>query len=402
MRKNELLGIAERKALRAIEIREDIHSHPELSGEEKRTCAVVKDELERLGIEVSIREGYTGVIGLIRGAFDGPVIALRADMDALPIEEKRIELPFCSQTKGVMHACGHDMHTAIQLGAAAALKELASKLHGSVKLIFQPAEEATDLGADKFISYGCMEEPHVERIFALHVDDGRPVGMLGSRKGALNSASDRLTVKVKGKASHGTRPQYGVDAIYAACQMILAVYGFIGRRLYAMETVSVNIGKIQGGTANNIVPDNCEFSISLRTVNAETREYMHRELTEMLRHIAEENHADVEIEDHYGAASQVNDENCVDLIRDTAELLYGKGTYTENPEPSMGSEDFSAYGLTGIPSAMWELGVRNEEKGWTAPLHNDLFCADERAIPIGIAMQTAIVYNLIGEDGLEE
>ena len=401
MKRQELLDIAAEKAVHALEIREDIHAHPELSGQEIRTSGIVRQELERLGIETRIWEGYTGVAGILRGAYDGPVIALRADMDALPILEKRTELPFCSTNPGVMHACGHDMHTSIQLGAAAVLKELADRLHGTVKFIFQPAEEATDLGAKHFVSLGVLEDPHVDRIFAIHVDTDRETGMLGTKKGNTNSASDLLTVTVHGKSSHGTRPQFGVDAIYTACQMILSVYGFVGRRLHALQSVSVNVGKIEAGTANNIIADTCRFAISLRTIDRQMRTFMHEELRDLLESIARENHAEVTIEDRYGCSSQFNDSDCVDTIEAAAKILYGEECYTVNPEPSMGSEDFSAYGETGIPSAMWELGVRNGKMGWTAPLHNDMFCADEAALPIGIAMQAAIVYSLIGEGGIE-
>lgn len=401
MKIQDFLALTDKKASRAVELRRNIHEYPELSGRELRTSELVRNELERLGIQYQSWPDYTGVVGVIPGAGDGPVIALRADMDALPILEKRTELPFCSKTPGVMHACGHDVHTAILLGAAAVLKELAPQLHGTVKLLFQPSEESDNLGAAHMVALGCMENPKVDKVFAIHVDDSRECGSLGTKVGAINSAADHFQVTVLGKSAHGTKPQKGVDAIYTACQMINNLYAMIPRRLSALESVSVNVGTIRGGTADNIICDKVEFGISLRTVSNEIRSYMHKEIQQMLKDTASLNHAKVEISLREGAGSQYNDGDCVDLINRVSDLLYGKGAYETNPSPSMGSEDFSEYCKDGTPGAMWELGVRNTEKGWTAPLHNDLFCPDEGSIPIGIAMQSAIVYELLSTDGLE-
>jgi len=401
MKKEELLSIVDKYAPRIVEIREDIHANPELSSQEFRTSRLVADELQKLGIEVKTWPDYTGVVGLIKGAEDGPVIALRADMDALPILEERTELPFCSRNPGVMHACGHDVHTTVQLGAAAVLKELAPKMKGSVKLIFQPAEEATGMGAGHFISLGCLENPHVDQIFAIHVTDAAEWGHNGTKYGITNSAPDVFSVTVHGVSSHGTRPQKGVDALYTACQMITALYGMTNRRLSALQTVSVNVGKFHSGTASNIIADKAEFDISLRTIEPISRKLMHEEIIHLLKSVAKLNHAEVEINERYGCPSQVNDKDCVDAIVGASDWLYGEGKFSLYDEVSMGSEDFSEYGATGIPSAMWELGVANLEKGWTAPLHNSKFCADERAIPIGMAMQAAIIYSILGQDGLE-
>lgn len=402
MTRVELMALVDKHTEHTIELRRDIHAHPELSEQEFRTRKVVCDELDRLGIPYQTWEDDNGVIGLIEGGGDGPVIALRADMDALPIQEGRTELPFCSQNPGVMHACGHDVHTTVQLGATAVLKELAPKLKGAVKLIFQPAEEAGTHGAAFLVKRGCMENPKVDKIFGIHVDDVREWGTLGTKAGAINAASDLFEVTVLGKSTHGTKPERGIDAMYVACQMVLAVYSMVARRLNGLDKVSVNVGKLNGGTAHNIVCDKAEFGISLRTVDNRVRAYMHEEIRALLEGIATANRATVEIKESYGCSSQFNDEECVELIHQVSDFLWGKDAYSTNPDPAMGSEDFSAYCESGTPGSMWELGVRNTERGWTAPLHNMMFCPDERAIPIGMAMQAGIVYQLLSEDGLKE
>ena len=402
MKKAELLKLVEKHTEHTVALRRDIHAHPELSEKEFRTSKLVQAELERLGIPCQTWDDDTAVVGLIKGAEDGPVIALRADMDALPIEEERTELPFRSQNPGVMHACGHDVHTTVQLGAAAVLKELAPKLKGTVKLIFQPAEEAGTHGAAFLVKRGCLENPKVDKIFGIHVDAVRQWGQLGTKAGAINAASDMFEVTVLGKSTHGTKPEHGIDALYVACQMVLAVYGMVARRLNGLDKVSVNVGKMSGGTAHNIVCDKAEFGISLRTVDNKIREYMHKEIRHLLEGIAAANRAQVEIKESYGCSSQFNDEECVELIHQVSDLLWGKDAYTTNPDPAMGSEDFSAYCEGGTPGGMWELGVGNAELGMTAPLHNGMFCPDERAIPIGMAMQAGIVYQLLSAEGLEE
>lgn len=401
MNKAELFALVEKYTEHTITLRRDIHANPELSDQEFRTSKVVCAELERLGIPYERWDDHTAVIGLIQGGEEGPVIALRADMDALPITEGRSELPFASQNPAVMHACGHDVHTTIQLGAAAVLKELAPKLKGSVKLIFQPAEEGGSHGAAFLVKQGCLEAPKVDKVFGIHVDDVRECGTLGTKAGAINSASDLFEVTVRGKSTHGTKPERGIDALYVACQMVLAVYSMVARRLNGLDKVSVNVGKMSGGAAHNIVCEVATFGISLRTVDKRIRTYMHEEIRALLEGIAAANRAQVEISERYGCSSQFNDATCVDLVHQVSDCLWGPEAYSTDEDPSMGSEDFSAYCEGGIPGAMWALGVRNSEKGWTAPLHNGMFCPDERSIPIGMAMQAGIVYQLLSEEGLE-
>jgi len=395
---SKLLCLAKGIEEHIIDIRRDIHAHPELSGNEYRTADIVKRELNKLGIPYTDWPDYPGVVGLIKGAYDGPVIALRADMDALPIHETRTELPFVSKNEGIMHACGHDVHTAVLLGAAAVLKKLAPSLHGSVKLIFQPSEEGTPPGARCMIARGCMEDPHADRVFALHVDPALKCGKVSCMAGIINAASDNYRFTVKGVSSHGTKPQDGVDAIYAACQMINALYSIPVRRVSALESVSLNVGTISGGTADNIIAENAKFGLCLRTVDDRVREFMLAEIPRVVNAAA--TLYNVEIDTNYwpGLLSQKNDGECVDALRKVVSSLYGD-IYVAGQKPVMSSEDFSEYCAYGVPGAMWYLGVGNDERGLTAPLHNSNFCPDERAISIGVAIQSGVAYALLGRKG---
>lgn len=401
MKKEELLEMVEEEIEHVIALRREIHMHPELSAKEIRTQELVCNELDRLGIEYQTWPGYTGVVGIIHGKNDGQVIALRADMDALPIQELATELPFCSINNGVMHACGHDVHTAILLGAAGVLVKLKPKLQGKVKLLFQPAEEIGQFGAKKMVELGCMENPKVDKVFGIHVDDSRQAGKISTKYGAVNSSVDAFLVKIRGKASHGTNPVKGVDAVYAACQLTLALYGMLARRVHALDSVSLNIGTITGGSVLNVIPEKAELGISLRTIDNTLRDRMHREIIKLCEDVGVLNNVEIEIELKEGAKAQINDKECVDLIQNVSDLLFNQVAFEFNEHPSMGSEDFSEYCADGTPGGFWQLGVANDELGWNAPLHNGQFRVDERAVPIGVAMQSAIVFKLIGDEALD-
>ena len=375
---------------RGVELRRTIHANPELSSKEYETSALVKKELSEAGIPYKDFDDYTGVIGLIEGAKPGPVYAIRADMDALPIQEVDTERPYCSKNPGVMHACGHDVHTAVLLSAAKVINQFKDRMSGSVKLLFQPAEEATNLGAREMVARGCLEDPHVDEVYGLNVDDQRPCGTVGTRIGPTNASSDRIVVKITGKSAHGTRPELGVDAVFVAAEVVVGLHAMLSRRVGALKNISLNIGVIQGGTAANIIAQEASLQISLRTTDPAMRPYMFEEITRTINGICELNLATAEIEISEGCRSVVNDKECVEHVYALSERLLGPGHFTFTPELCMGSEDFSCY-TQHIPSCFYDLGIRNEERGITARLHNCHFDVDENAIPIGILMHSAIV-----------
>ncbi|MBQ7267873.1 MAG: amidohydrolase, partial [Synergistaceae bacterium] len=257
-----------------ISWRRDIHSHPELSQNESRTSELAAKVLEGLGLEVTRNIGGHGVVGLLRGKNDGKTIALRADMDALPLNEET-GLPYASQTQGVMHACGHDAHTAILLGAACALSEMKDRLSGNVKFIFQPAEELNPTGgAPGMIRDGVLENPHVDALLALHVWPIYETGKIALRSGALMAASDRIFLTVHGKTAHGSRPDQGNDAIVTAANIITGLQAVISRSVSPLDSAVLTIGTIHGGYRYNVIPDTVKLEGTVRTLNPDTQSRM--------------------------------------------------------------------------------------------------------------------------------
>jgi amidohydrolase len=334
-----------------IEIRRDLHRHPELGLEEHRTASRVQERLDELGIEHVDGLAGTGVLGLIKGSAEGPVVALRADLDALPLQDAK-DVPYRSQEPGKMHACGHDVHTAILLGAARILAERPGELPGTVKLIFQPAEETVG-GAKLLIDEGVLEDPPVGAIFGLHVDPGLEVGTFGLRYGQRNASSDNLRLLIHGRSGHGAYPAGGVDAIVVAAQVVTALQSVVSRNVDARHSAVVSFGTIRGGTQGNILAHEVELVGTARSLDQTTRELVLRRVRETAEGIAESmgGRAEVEIEPSY-----------------------------------MGVEDF-AYYVNRIPGAFFSLGVRNEEKGLVHPVHNVNFDVDENSLAFGAAAQ---------------
>ncbi len=391
--RSELINACEALTQRATELRCRIHANPELGCKEFATSALVMAELKDIGIEYrSFDDGYTGVIGIIHGGKPGPVIGMRADMDALPIQEFDLSKSYSSNKPGVMHACGHDVHTAVLLGAARIIHGFKDRLAGTVKLIFQPAEEASEGGADEMVRRGCLENPHVDEIFGIHVDDQRDCGMVGTRVGATNASCDSITITVQGKSAHGTRPELGVDALYAACQVVTNLHAMLSRRVGALKNVSLNIGTLHAGTASNIIADTAVMNISLRTTDPAMRPYMFSEIERTAKCICEACCAEAKMEIRCGSGSVVNDRVLVEHVKGISELLLGEGHFNYTEELCIGSEDFSHY-TESIPGCFYDIGIRNRGKGIDAPLHNCHFDIDERAIGIGLLMQSGVVLS---------
>ncbi len=367
-----------------VEIRRDLHRYPELGLAEHRTCAKVQERLDELGIEHVDELAGTGVLGLIRGARDGPTVALRADLDALPIQDAK-EVPYRSQVEGKMHACGHDVHTAVLLGAARILAARAADLAGTVKLIFQPAEETVG-GARLLIEEGVLDDPPVDAIFGLHVDPGQEVGVVALHYGQRNASSDSLRITLHGRSCHAAYPTTGVDAIVAAAQVVSALQTVVSRNVDARDGAVVTLGTIQGGTQGNIVANRVELTGTVRCLTPAVRERVGRRIRETAEGVAAAFGARAEVTLEPGYDPLVNDDAMVEVVRESAVRLLGEESIVVYPRPNMGVEDFAFY-LGKVPGAFYALGVRNEAAGIVHPVHTERFDVDERCLAVGAALQ---------------
>lgn len=367
-----------------IEIRRDLHQHPELGLEEFRTADKIQSLLGEMGISYESGLGGTGVLGLIRGLNNGKVVALRADIDALPMADLK-DVPYASKIAGKMHACGHDVHTTMLLGAARLLKEDQESLPGTVKLLFQPAEETVG-GAKLLIEAAALQNPPVDAIFGLHVDPGLEVGKVGLHFGQRNASSDDLKIIVQGKSAHGAYPWEGVDAIVAAAQVINALQTIVSRQVDAREAAVITIGVIQGGTQGNIVADRVELVGTVRCLTPETRRLVLEQIQERAEGAARGMgaRAEVVIEPSYDPIN--NDDELLELVRSNSRDLLGEKNIVVFPRPNMGVEDFGFY-LSETRGAYYSLGVRNEARGIVHQVHHGLFDVDEEAMVYGVALQ---------------
>lgn len=367
-------------------IRRCLHNNPELDRDLPFTCSIVRKELDELGINYKAF-GDMGVIGEI-GSGD-KTIALRADMDALEVLDLK-DKDYKSKKTGVMHACGHDAHTAIQIGAACILKELENEIKGKVRFIFQPAEE-TDGGAKDMINYGALEG--VSAVSGLHVCESINVGSIGVKKGVVAAASNPFKIIVKGKGSHGASPSTGIDAIVAACKIVDNLQTLVSRETSATDSAVITVGKIHGGTAANAVASEVELSGIIRTLGNNLRKKITRRVEEVAKATASMYMASAEviIEESYPSYENNNDlyESMIDML--------SKNNYInciELDKPSMGVEDF-AYYAEKVPSLYYRLGCRNEEKGIIHPAHGSYFDIDEECMIYGAAVQAMFAIEFL-------
>ena len=380
--------------------RRDFHQHPELSNQEFRTAEIIADHLRALGMEVQTEVAHTGVVGTLRGG-DGPVVALRADMDALPVTEL-VDLPFASKAKGVyqgrevgvMHACGHDNHVAILMGVAEVLAGMGDRLPGTVKFIFQPAEEGTPDGsiggAELMLMEGVFENPRPDVVFGLHVFP-YPVGTIATRPGGLMASSDRHQITIKGKQTHGAVPWAGVDPIVAASQVVMGLQTIVSRQLDATLTPSiVTVGRIEGGVRNNIIPESVELEGTIRTFDAATRNDIHTRIRRTASNIAEAAGAtaDIVIDQGYGVTR--NDPTLYRQMAPTLEIVAGD-RFIEATQTTT-AEDFS-YFANEVPGLFLFLGVAPEDPTLIHPNHSPRFYADERALPVGVEALTSMTLD---------
>lgn len=375
-----------------VSIRRDLHQHPELGLEEYRTSGLILDYLKQWNIKVTQLIGETAIVGLIEGKNGDKTIGLRADMDALPIEEKT-GAPYASLTPGKMHACGHDVHTTILLGAAYILEQLKDEYRGNVKLFFQPAEETVG-GAKPMIEAGCLQNPKVDYVLGLHVRPTLNVGEVGFHYGKCHAASDTITITVHGKQAHGAYPQDGVDAILISAHVITALQSLVSRNLSPFESAVLSLGVIEGGTAGNIVCNQVTIKGTLRTLDQTTRAFMKKRIVEVTENITKAfgGSADVNIEEGY--APLINAHAITDAVFHTATKLVGEDNVIIMNHPSLGVEDFS-YFAEAVPSCFYNLGTSNPNKGIESALHENTFDVDEEAIKIGVCLQVLSTLYLL-------
>ena len=377
--------------------RRDLHEHPELGNREFRTAEIVRAHLVALGLdEVRTGVAHTGVVGLLRGALPGPVVALRADMDALPVSEE-VDLPFASKVRatwngedvGVMHACGHDCHVAILMGVASVLAGLRARLRGSVKFIFQPAEEmppeGEEGGARMMIAEGALESPVPQAIFGLHVTSFLPLGVIGYRPGPTMASADKLHITVHGKQAHGAAPWLGVDPIVTAAQVVLGLQTVISRGTdITREPAVVTIGMIRGGVRDNIIPDSVEMRGTIRTFDEEMRDEIHERVTTLAEAVARGSRAScaVCIDKKYPVT--INDPALTEAMVPTLARVAGPDRVELIPKVT-GSEDFSFFQRI-VPGLFFFVGVTPPEVEPKAAYsnHSPRFFADERALVLGV------------------
>ena len=375
-----------------IGIRRCIHQNPELGFEEYRTSKIIKDFLTKENIPF-YSVANTGVCAEIVGEGRGKkVIALRADMDALPIEEDP-EYTYRSKIKGKMHACGHDAHTAILLGAAKILNRNKKEFTGIVKLLFEPGEETTG-GAPIMINEGVLKEPYVERIVGLHVSEDLDCGKIGVKLDMVNAASNPFTIRIKGRGGHGAHPDKTVDPIVAASNVVMSIQTIASREVPPVNPVVITVGSIKGGTAPNVIPDEVTLSGIIRTITNEDRVYVVKRLEEIVSGVCEALRAEGRVVVEEGYPCLYNDEEMVKRVKKIGKKIIGERNVLDQKNPSMGVESF-AYFAQERPSVFYYLGTRNKSKGAYKPAHSSGFKIDEEAIPIGVAMQCAIAFDYL-------
>jgi len=391
--KKEIINEAKALLEEIINWRRTLHQIPEIGFDLFETSAFVKTEFDKMGIKYS-SAAKTGVVALIEGAEEGPTLALRADMDALPIREET-GLPFAS-LNGNMHACGHDAHAAMLLGAAKIIKKNKARLKGNVKLLFQPGEEGYG-GAELMIKDGCLEDPPVSAIYGLHVGQIFPevkLGQVGICDGPILAAATAFSVEVKGQSTHGALPHLGVDSILVAAEIVVALQKIVSRELNPLDSAVLTIGKIEGGEAINIVTPMVKFSGDFRTLSSSHRDFITERITAISKSVAAGNRAEADVKIMGGYPPTLNNSQFANYVRAAVADILGNDNLIELVKPNMGTEDMSLY-LDKVPGAFFVLGTGNPQKGITYPHHNSRFDLDESALWIGPALFTYLTFNYL-------
>jgi carboxypeptidase Ss1 len=366
-----------------ISIRREIHQRPELAYHEEATAKLAAEKLKTLGIEVRQGVGGTGVLGTLKGRRSGRVVALRADMDALPLEEMA-DVPFKSNIKGAMHACGHDTHVAMLLGTAKLLANHRDELQGTVKFLFQPAEEHGGRGGAKpMIEAGVMNNPKVDFVFGLHIDGDENSAILGFRGGPMMAAPDTFRIKIRGKGGHGSAPHQTVDPVYIAAQVITALQGVSGRMMDPIQPFVITVGAVHAGTKENIIPDEAVLDGTIRTLNDATRKRAKAKVTEVAKGVCRAFGARAQVEFEIDAYPvTINDEKVTSRAMRIVKKI--PGAKVKIRKQLLGGEDFSRF-LQQAPGTFYFLGTRNPAKGCVYPNHSSRFKVDEEVLKLGTA-----------------
>lgn len=393
---------------KVIAWRRDIHQHPELSNREFRTADLVAEHLRALGMEVETEVAYTGVVGTLVGGQPGPVVALRADMDALPVVEQSdysfrstVRTTYNGLDVGVMHACGHDTHVAILMGAAEILASMRDEIPGTIKFIFQPAEEGAPPeeggGADMMIDQGVLADPEVEAIFGLHITQSWAVGEVGFRPLGMMASAERFDVIVKGSQTHAARPWAGVDPIVTSSQIVMGLQTIISRQTdITLAPAVITVGTFHGGVRNNIIPDDTTLTGTIRTFDPDMRDSIHERMRRTVTNIANSAGAEAELIIYPGVPVTFNHEELTARMRPTLERLYGEANVLEAPRIT-GAEDFSFY-QEEVPGFFFFIGGRpaNVPASEAIPNHSPRFYVDEDALLPGVRAMTTLAMDYLG------
>jgi amidohydrolase len=374
------------------DMRRDFHSHPELGFQEVRTAGIVARELSSLGLEVCTGVGGTGVVTLLEGAKPGPVVLVRADMDALPIHEKTGAC-YASQNPGVMHACGHDGHTAMLLTVAKILYAHRSEIAGTVKFMFQPAEEGMG-GAEKMILEGVLENPKVDIALALHVWNEKPIGWIGIGDGPVMAGAEIFKIKIIGKGGHAAAPHLAVDAVLATAQIITALQGIVARNVAPLQTAVVSVCTIHGGETFNVIPPAIEMTGTIRTFEPAVRNLVLERFKKTVHSISEGMGCEAEIDLRVLTPATINQSDLALRVQAVARNLFPEADVDTANYITMGSEDF-AYVLEKVPGCFFFIGSSNPKKGFDAGHHHPRFDMDEAVLAQGAALMAATVANIL-------
>ncbi len=391
--KKEYFSVVDSINERVIKIRHDLHSHPELSGDEVNTKHLVKGILEAFGYEIrEFDNHHHGLIADLNLVEDGKRVAIRADMDALPILEQTGK-EYASQIEGIMHACGHDSHTAIATGVAIAISHIQQELNGNIRFIFQPSEESKDGGSLQMIEGEALKG--VDAIFGLHSYPYLPTGQIGYKYGVMMASADIFKVEIFGQASHGARPHEGVDAILVTSMIVNSINHIVSRRIDPLHPAVISLGTIEGGTASNIICDHVTLTGTVRTINEGVRTTIPKMMEESIKGVSKSMGAKYQFSYEYGQPELINNSDMVNLLLNEAKEIIGEANSIDLVEPVMGGEDFSEY-LKIVDGAFFRLGTCSKNKDSCFPQHNSKFDVDDDALQVGMKILGATAIEFLG------